>query len=157
MDASGSVAAAESLARSVAAVTRHRLPFRVTTGIGGALRRSDPGGARHGLVNLIVATALAARGAPLGEVAAALEDDDAEAFDSTITGLRWRHHLVDRTTIDHVRGGALTAIGACDVRRFVEDLDRVGVTSRASTARAGGPVPIASAVEGVRREGARAD
>ena len=72
----------DELAAFVCACFEHGVPFKATAGLHGAVRHRDDqtGFVHHGFLNLALAAARAAAGAPLDEVAAVLASTDGPAL-----------------------------------------------------------------------------
>lgn len=72
----------EELAAFVCACFEHGVPFKATAGLHGAVRHRDQatGFVHHGFLNLLLAAARAAAGAPVAEVVAALASTDGPAL-----------------------------------------------------------------------------
>jgi hypothetical protein len=72
----------EELAAFVCACFEHGVPFKATAGLHGAVRHRDErtGFVHHGFLNLVVAAARAAAGAPVDQVAAVLASTDGPAL-----------------------------------------------------------------------------
>lgn len=72
----------EELAAFVCACFEHGVPFKATAGLHGAVRHRDDqtGFVHHGFLNLVVAAARAAAGAPVEQVAAVLASTDGPAL-----------------------------------------------------------------------------
>lgn len=72
----------EELAAFVCACFEHGVPFKATAGLHGAVRHRDDqtGFVHHGFLNLVVAAARAAAGAPVDQVAAVLASTDGPAL-----------------------------------------------------------------------------
>ena len=72
----------DELAAFVCACFEHGVPFKATAGLHGAVRHRDDqtGFVHHGFLNLALAAARAASGAPLDEVAAVLASTDGPAL-----------------------------------------------------------------------------
>jgi hypothetical protein len=72
----------EELAAFICACFEHGVPFKATAGLHGAVRHRDEqtGFVHHGFLNLVVAAARAAAGAPVDQVAAVLASTDGPAL-----------------------------------------------------------------------------
>jgi len=72
----------EELAAFVCACFEHGVPFKATAGLHGAVRHEDAGTGfvHHGFLNLVLAAARAAAGAPVEDVAAVLASTDGPAL-----------------------------------------------------------------------------
>ena len=99
------------LAATVVALARAGVPFKATAGLHHAVRNTDPetGFEQHGIVNLVVATDAAHRGAGVEEVAALLAERDAH-----------RLPAVPARSL-------LTSIGTCSVDEPVSELGALGL------------------------------
>jgi hypothetical protein len=109
----------EVVAAFVADCVRLDVPFKATAGLHQPLRYWDPEIQvfHHGFLNLWAATALAARGADAGELAAALDVQDVEA---------WRGLGISAAELQDARRW-FTAFGTCSIDEPLEALAAIGL------------------------------
>ena len=124
----------EAVASFLAAAARHPLPVKATAGLHHPVRHVDPvtGFTHHGFLNLLVAAALAHRGAGEDELAAALADMDPVAFSLTAAGLTWRDERFSADDLEGMRRDGFVGYGSCSVSEPVADLTALGVLPVAS-------------------------
>ena len=115
----------EELASAVVAAVRAGVPFKATAGLHHAVRRTDPatGFEQHGFLNLLVATAAAARGDGPAEVARLLAERDPHALVPAVRRL-------DPTVRESFR-----SFGTCSITEPVEELARLGLLTTPAAAR----------------------
>ena len=103
------------------------VPFKATAGLHNAVRHRDPatGFDHHGFLNLLIAAVRAARGAPVGEVVAALATADGAALAAEARG-------VDE---EDARGARrlLVAYGSCSTSEPLEDLAALGLVEEVAS------------------------
>ena len=112
----------------IACVARD-LPFKATAGLHHPVRHEDAemGVWRHGFLNLLAATALAADEAPTETVTAAVSETDAGAFTVSPAGLAWRERRLPVAILRRVRLEILPAYGSCSFDEPVTDLVNMGI------------------------------
>jgi hypothetical protein len=108
------------LAAAIALAVESGVPFKATAGLHHAVRHTDPetGFEHHGFLNLLLATARAQAGRPLGDVTAALASRDDGAVARAVLEL----------TPD-VRS-AFRSFGTCSIREPLDDLIRLDLLPR---------------------------
>jgi hypothetical protein len=114
----------EALATFVAECARRDLSWKATAGLHHSVRDTDPqtGAPRHGFLNLLAASGLAAGGSGEDELAEVLADSDRAAFTLDETGLTWRGQTVGAQARARFDG-----YGSCSFDEPVEDLLAMGV------------------------------
>lgn len=119
----------DAVARFLLQAEAHSLPVKATAGLHRPFRHTDEatGFTHHGFINLLVAAALAAAGAPIGTVTAILAETDPAAFEISPAGLSWRDHRVTAAAFDSLRPGGFVSYGSCSFQEPVEDLAVLGV------------------------------
>lgn len=119
----------EQVAAFIAACIAMDVPFKATAGLHHPVRHHDPaiGVVRHGFLNLLAAAALAAEGAAAGEIVAALEETDPDAFKLTAAGLRLRDRRIGVATLRSLRHERFPAYGSCSFDEPVADLVAMGI------------------------------
>ena len=115
--------AAPALAACLVELADRRIPFKCTAGLHHAVRHTaaDTGFEHHGFLNLLLAVAAAADGAPAEDVAAALACLDGGEVAAGVAGL-------DPLDADRVRA-LVTSIGSCSTAEPVADLVALGLIS----------------------------
>lgn len=119
----------EALAQFITECLDLNLAFKLTAGLHHAIRRSDPvtGGAMHGFLNVLIATALAEQhDFSRAEITAILREEDARAFEVSPTEVGWRGQLAGLPAIDSMRT-LFSGFGSCSVNEPVEDLKALGL------------------------------
>ena len=111
----------DALAAFITACAQRDLPFICAGGPGHAVRNASG----HGLLNVLLATACAAAGAPEHDVRHALERTDASGIVRDLRSLSGREVRATR--------GLLVAFGAPDVRAARRDLAAAGLIKRPDT------------------------
>ncbi|MDQ1614490.1 MAG: hypothetical protein QOJ60_429 [Actinomycetota bacterium] len=109
------------LADFLVAATARRTPFKLTAGLHHAVRRTDEatGFEQHGVLNVLVATRVAASGRTPAEVTAVLAERDPDVLTSFVAA--W-----DEATSTGVRA-ALRSFGCCGVDEPIDELARLGL------------------------------
>jgi hypothetical protein len=117
------------VAAFVVACHRAGLPFKVTAGLHHPVRHRHPDleVMRHGFLNLLVAAALAADGAELEDVTAAVADTDPGVFVVGATGLAWRGRRMAAGSLLAMRHRLFPAYGSCSFDEPVDDLVAMGI------------------------------
>lgn len=112
-----------ALAACLVALADRRIPFKCTAGLHHAVRHTaaDTGFEHHGFLNLLLAVAAAADGAPAEDVAAVLADRDGNEVAARIAGL-------DPLDSDRVRA-LVASVGSCSTDEPVADLVALGLIS----------------------------
>ncbi len=110
-----------ALAACLVELADRRIPFKCTAGLHHAVRHAaaDTGFEHHGFLNLLLAVAAAADGAPAEDVAAALARLDGGEVAAGVAGL-------DPLDADRVRA-LVTSIGSCSTDEPVADLVALGL------------------------------
>jgi hypothetical protein len=96
-------------AAHIAACVATRVPFRVA-GVNHAVRSEE----RHGVMNLLTATALSHSGVDAAELRTVLAEQDSAAFTVTAVGLRWRDHLIAARQLRAARTSLVAVSSAND-------------------------------------------
>jgi hypothetical protein len=111
----------KDLAAALWHAVRAGRPFKLTAGLHDPVRHRDPmtGFEHHGFLNVLVATAHAVQGGDVGEVAAALADQDAHRVAAAIT-------TIDATLARRVRE-SFVSFGTCSVSEPVGGLLDLGL------------------------------
>lgn len=109
------------LAAGIAALVEAGVPFKATAGLHHAVRHTDPatGFEHHGFLNLMLATARARAGRPLGDVTAALASRDDGAVARAVLEL-----APDVRT-------AFRSFGTCSIREPLDELARLDLLPHA--------------------------
>ncbi len=112
---------ARELATCIGAALDRELAFTCTAGLHRALRHRDPdtGLNRHGFLNVLVATRASLDGAGVDDVAAVLEETDADRLLAA----------TDETGLAGARRW-FTSFGSCSVAEPVHDLETLGLVTR---------------------------
>ncbi len=112
-----------ALAACLVELADRRIPFKCTAGLHHAVRHTaaDTGFEHHGFLNLLLAVAAAADGAPAEDVATALACPDGGEVAAGVAGL-------DPLDADRVRA-LVTSIGSCSTDEPVADLVALGLIS----------------------------
>jgi hypothetical protein len=121
----------EQVAAFIAACTAAGLPFKATAGLHHPVRHHDADldVMRHGFLNLLVGTALAAEGAPTEDIVRAIADTDRAAFAASAAGLTWRNRSFGVRTLRSVRRELFPAYGSCSFTEPVDDLVAMGLVA----------------------------
>ena len=119
-----------TVVRFLAACVAIGVPFKATAGLHHPLRAEyaltyDAGAPRatmHGYLNVFLAAALLANGAPEQEAARLLDERDPQAFEVADDGIRWRGTLLTTEAIGRLRARGATSFGSCSFREPLDDL-----------------------------------
>lgn len=111
-----------------------RVPFKCTAGLHHALcgtyPLTDDAGAAHapmyGFLNVFLAAALAAQGAPREVTHAMLLESDAASFSVREEAIGWRDQLLDRVHLARVREEVAIAFGSCSFAEPVREARVLG-------------------------------
>ena len=125
----------EEVAAFLLECARLRLAFKATAGLHHAIRSEypltyEPGSARttmHGFLNLLIASALAWRGAIEATVRGALEERDAHAFRFDEDEGAWREHRLALKELAGARAEFITGFGSCSFEEPVAELKALGL------------------------------
>lgn len=119
----------EQVAMFIICCEQRGLAFKATAGLHRPLRHRDDdlGVMRHGFVNLLAASAVAAEGAPFHDVAAAVAETDPAAFSIGVATLRVLDRSIPTRALSAVRDVGLVAYGSCDFDEPVEALEALGM------------------------------
>jgi len=111
----------EELAAFLCACFEHRVPFKATAGLHGAVRHRDEatGFVHHGFVNLLAATARAAARAPAADVAEVLASTDGPALVAELQALPERTVVLARSLF--------RAYGSCSTAEPREEAAALGL------------------------------
>lgn len=119
-------ASSTAVAHALSACARHNVPVKAGPGVRFPLRPSD--GASHGILNLLVAAAVAFRDSEArSAIVTALEDDDPSAFALEEDALTWRGRRFGAATIASVRREMLLAFASYHPTGPGEQLSDPGV------------------------------
>jgi hypothetical protein len=118
------------LARFLAAVTRHGVPFKATAGLHHPWRGMYPltyaaDSAQYlmyGFMNVLFATALLQRGGDLETAQAVLEESDPGAFARGAGAITWRGHRMSLEMLATARADGFRGFGSCSFREPVDGL-----------------------------------
>jgi hypothetical protein len=112
-----------ALAAALVALADRRLPFKCTAGLHHAVRHTaaDTGFEHHGFLNLLLAVAAAADGAPASAVAEVLADRDGTGVAARVAGLDGHDAASARELV--------ASIGSCSTDEPVTDLVALGLIS----------------------------
>jgi hypothetical protein len=110
------------------------LPFKATAGLHHPLRCVRPltyeegsaTGTMHGFVNLFLAAALAREGAPAGELASLLLEEEAGAFSFDAAEVRWRDRAIGAGSLQAARREFAIAFGSCSFEEPFDDMRAIG-------------------------------
>lgn len=116
--------APETLAAAIAGCRRRGLHFKLTAGLHQAIRHRDPvhGFDHHGFLNVLVAAAEAAEGAPTEDLAATLASTDAAAIAKRARRVLNRPRLL------------WTGFGSCSIAEPLDDLIKLDLLHRGDDA-----------------------
>jgi hypothetical protein len=114
----------EELAAFVCACAEHRVPFKATAGLHGAVRHRDEqtGFVHHGFLNLLVGAVRAVSGAPVAEVATVLASTDGPALAAEARALPGRAIVLTRSTF--------RAYGSCSTSEPLAEAAHLGLLAR---------------------------
>jgi hypothetical protein len=132
----GAFPGAERVLDFVHGCVEARVPFKCTAGLHHALRGvhpldASPGSARapmHGFLNVFLAAALAAQGAPRDVTRALLDESDAGAITFHEAHIGWRGHRLDRVHLARVRAEVAISFGSCSFTEPVQELRALGAS-----------------------------
>lgn len=121
---------AARLARFIREAVALGVPFKATAGLHHPLRGEyrltyepgSPRGTMFGYLNLFLASALAAQGAPEATVAALLDERDPAAFTIAADHLAWRGRAISVAELGRLRREVAIAFGSCSFREPVDEL-----------------------------------
>ena len=125
----------EALARFIDACARKKVAFKATAGLHYPLRAQypltyepdSPRGTMFGFLNLLVAAAVAFRGAGVSEIVDVLNEGSASAFHFSGNDITWRNHLIDLNGIASLRNELALSFGSCSFTEPVEGLTSLGL------------------------------
>ena len=123
----------EMVATFLVACRDRMLPFKATAGLHHPIRQHDEelDVMHHGFLNLLMAAALAAAGADVRTVTAAVAEQDPTALKVGTAGLGWKDHRVDAGGIKTTRAQLFASYGSCSFDEPVEYLEALGILSAA--------------------------
>jgi hypothetical protein len=103
------------------------LPFMFAEGLDHAIRHHDPdlGFMRHGFLNLVTASSLAAQGEGELAVLEAVDETDPTTFVVSAAGMRWRDHSIGTRAIVAARSAGMVGFGSRSFTEPVAELDRM--------------------------------
>jgi hypothetical protein len=107
--------------------------FKATAGLHRPIRHFDPelGGHRHGFLNLLAATALAATDADESTLEAVIDEEDPGSFSIGSAGLRWRDLAAGTSVLERTRSEAFVAYGSCSFDEPIADLVQLQIVAAA--------------------------
>lgn len=125
---------ASQLARFLAAVVKHGVPFKATAGLHHPFRGSYPISYAHdaprqvmyGFVNLLVATTELRRGGKRARAQAILEESRREAFAWHARGIDWGEEQYSEAELAAAHRQLFVGFGSCSFREPVDELSLVG-------------------------------
>ena len=120
----------EDLARFIGGCDDAGIAFKATAGLHHAIRGShrltyeagSPESPMYGFLNVCLASALVRSGAALEEVADALGESSADAFEFREDALTWRQRTVETTALAETRRRLFRSFGSCAFREPIEEL-----------------------------------
>lgn len=115
------------VAAFIVACHNRGVPFMFADGPEHPIRHSDPelGFMRHGFLNLITASSLAAQGEGELAVLEAVDETDPTAFVVGAAGMRWRDHTIGTRAIVACRSAGMVGFGSRTFTEPVAELDRM--------------------------------
>jgi hypothetical protein len=120
----------ERVARFLAAAVRHGVALKATAGLHVPLAAREPGGVRHGFLNVCGAALLAyAHGLALAEVERIVAEDDPRAFALSAHRFAWRDRELDSEGVATGRAAAFHSFGSCSLDEPVEGLAALGLAA----------------------------
>ena len=121
----------EQVAEFIYECTQHRLPFKATAGLHHPVRHFDAavGTTRHGFLNLLMAGALARRGATREEIGAVVAEEEPGAFVLSAAGFKWRDDTVRVGELTEARA-QFASYGSCSFDEPIADLVELGMIGR---------------------------
>lgn len=124
----------EEVAEFIVAATDQRIPFKATAGLHEPIRRFDKesGSARHGFVNLLIASGAAANGEPASTVEAIVAETDPDAFSMRPAFATWKDISIAGSAMRRTRTHGFVAFGSCNFDQPVEALSRLGFLGEGS-------------------------
>ena len=81
---------------------------------------------QHGFVNLVIASALAATGASLDTLEAAIAETDVKAFAMSTAFASWTSHEIPGSALRRMRQSGFVAYGSCDIDEPIDALEELG-------------------------------
>jgi len=126
---------AADLARFIVACAEADVPFKATAGLHHPLRAryrltyeaDSPTGEMFGFINVLLAAAIARRGAGETGVAELLAERDAGAIRFDGSGVEWRGERLSTEEIARARTGFALSFGSCSFREPIEELQALGL------------------------------
>lgn len=127
--------AVRNLARFLSACTAAGVPFKATAGLHHAVRgvyrlTSEANSAAHvmhGFLNLLLAAALAWKGADGKLVAAVLDERSCDAFRFDEGGVVWRTARLENHLLAEARRSLVIAFGSCSFEEPLSELKHLGL------------------------------
>ena len=115
------------VAAFIVACHNRDVPFMFAAGPEHPVRHHDPdlGLMRHGFLNLITASSLAAQGEGELAVLEAVDETDPETFVVGAGGMRWRDHTIGTRAIVAARSAGMVGFGSHAFTNPVAELDRM--------------------------------
>ncbi len=112
------------VAEFIMAATARKLPFKLAGSLHRPIRHFDESinDDRHGLVNLVVASALAGTGESRETVEAVVAETDPEAFSLSVAFARWRSYEVTGAALRRMRQSGLISSASHSLEEPVEAL-----------------------------------
>ncbi len=113
----------------IASCQQHGVPYKATAGLHHPVRHwdGDLGVSRHGFLNLLTAAALAAGGAAMETLVAALDETDPAAFAVSRSGLVFAGDRISIPQLRRMRASLFPAYGSCSFDEPVHDLETLGL------------------------------
>jgi hypothetical protein len=120
----------EDLARFIGSCDDAGIAFKATAGLHHAVRGNhrltyeagSPESPMYGFLNVCLASALVQTGAALEEVADALVESSADAFQFREDGLVWRQRAIGMTALAETRQRLFRSFGSCAIGEPLEEL-----------------------------------
>lgn len=120
----------EDLARFIGCCDDAGIAFKATAGLHHAVRgcyrltydAGSPESPMYGFLNVCLAAALVRSGAALEEIADALGESSAEAFQFREDALTWRQRTIGTTALAETRRRLFRSFGSCAIREPIDEL-----------------------------------
>ncbi|HWR35029.1 MAG TPA: hypothetical protein VN622_04045 [Clostridia bacterium] len=125
----------EKVAAFLLGCAQHNVAFKATAGLHHPVRchkaftyeRSSPSGNMHGFFNVLLAAALARRGATVELLTRILQETDSSAFTFSDAGVNWRGEHMTTSELSDMRSQAALSFGSCSFDEPIEDLRNLKV------------------------------
>jgi hypothetical protein len=120
----------EDLARFIGGCDDAGIAFKATAGLHHAVRGNhpltyeagSPESPMYGFLNVCLASALVRSGAALEEVADALGESSADAFQFRDDGLTWKQRTIETAALAETRRRLFRSFGSCAIREPIDEL-----------------------------------